>query len=215
MKVIGKRVLQFTVSAAATTALAFFLVGVIGSPAVHTPVLAFFLNWFVMTWVVVIAAVWQLNLSLVPSYYKIRSFEINGRLYEWLGVRLLKKLLRRGPLSALNPKVRLTGGRSALPELEQNMRDAETGHAFVFITMVVITIYPLLQGWWRAVGWWLMFNVLLNVYPIMLQRYNRSRLGLLAERLERPKPIEDAEQDCAAQTPNSLVDRGTKPDDDE
>jgi len=184
-----KTIIQILVSLVATAVLVIFFVWASDSPAVHNPAFAFVLNWLVLVWVMVIAGVFQSHLSLGPQYYRIRTFERNGRIYERLGVSFLKKLLHRGPLSTLNPKVRLSGGRSALSELEQNMRAAETGHMVVFLTMLVISGYPLLQGWWQAFGWWLLFNVLINVYPVMLQRCNRARLSLLVERLERSKAI--------------------------
>ena len=33
------------------------------------------------------------------------------------------------------------------------------------------------RGWWGAARWTLLFDVLLNGYPVMLQRYNRALLG--------------------------------------
>jgi hypothetical protein len=182
-----KKIPQVVVSAAITAPLVFLLVRVSGSPAIHNPFFAFCLNLFVMVWVVVNAGVWRLHLSLGPRYYHIRAFEKNGRIYKSLGIRLLKKLLRRGPLSILNPELRLSEGRSALSKLDQKMRDAETGHVVVFATMLTITAYPVLQGWWKATAWWLLFNVLINIYPVMLQRYNRARLELLVDRLERSR----------------------------
>ena len=36
--------------------------------------------------------------------------------------------------------------------------------------------YALLNGWLDAVAWILLFNILVNGYPIMLQRCNRIKL---------------------------------------
>ena len=187
LKAMLKKIAQVLVTAAITAPLVFLLVRVSGNHAIQHPVFAFCLNMFVMVWVVVIVGVWQLHLSLGARYYHIRDCEKSGHIYERLGIRLLKKLLRRGPLSILNPELRLSEGRSALSKLDQKMRGAETGHVVVFVTMLTITAYPLLQGWWKATAWWLLFNVLINIYPVMLQRYNRARLELLVDRLERSR----------------------------
>lgn len=59
---------------------------------------------------------------------------------------------------------------------------AETGHAFIFVLMLLFSSYALLRGWFDAVGWMLAFNVIINGYPIMLQRYNRIKLQELIQR---------------------------------
>jgi hypothetical protein len=66
--------------------------------------------------------------------------------------------------------------------LDHEMRQAETGHVFIFMLMVLFSGYAWLRGWFDAVGWLLAFNVIINGYPIMLQRYNRIRLQKLSQR---------------------------------
>jgi hypothetical protein len=56
------------------------------------------------------------------------------------------------------------------------MRKAETGHALIFVLVLLFVGYGLLKGWLDAVAWTLLFNILINGYPIMLQRYNRIKL---------------------------------------
>ena len=62
------------------------------------------------------------------------------------------------------------------------MRKAETVHVYIFLLMLVFISYALLNGWFDAVGWMLAFNILINGYPIMLQRYNRIMLQELIQR---------------------------------
>jgi hypothetical protein len=45
----------------------------------------------------------------------LRAFDRDGRVYQRLGVRLVKLLLRRGPLAAFNPDLHLPAERT--PEL--------------------------------------------------------------------------------------------------
>ncbi len=84
----------------------------------------------------------------------------------------------------------------ALRILENEMRKAETGHVLIFVLIFVFVGYALLQGWFDTVAWLLLFNILINGYPIMLQRYNRIKLqelickqdsGLI-EQMETHKP---------------------------
>ena len=46
--------------------------------------------------------------------------------------------------------------------------------------------YAMLRQWFDATGWMLAFNVFINGYSIMLQRYNRSKLqGLIQQQRRR------------------------------
>ena len=139
-------------------------------------VFAFAVNWLAMCWMGTAGRV--LRLPLPERYFEIRDFERSGRLYEALGVRLVKSVVRRGPLHLFNPGLRLPAERTPaqLGELEQRMREPETGHVWVFVIVTLVTAHAATRGWWSAAGWTMAFNVALNVYPVMLQRYNRRWL---------------------------------------
>ncbi|MCZ7628999.1 MAG: hypothetical protein M5U19_07990 [Microthrixaceae bacterium] len=58
--------------------------------------------WLPMTW---LGTMSRLVAPRLPDrFHRLHAFELNGRLYEMLGVRLFKRLLRRGPLAAFNPR---------------------------------------------------------------------------------------------------------------
>ena len=96
-------------------------------------------------------------------------------------------LVRRGPLAifSLNLRFPLEKTVPVLRLLEGKMRNAETMHILIFLIMFLFIGYALFQGWLDAVGWLLFFNCLLNVYPVMLQRYNRIRLQALIQQQEQ------------------------------
>ncbi len=166
------------------TALTVFLAGYfIDFMGARNPVFAFAINWLVMTLVAILGSALHITMPLPPAYYRIRPFEANGRLYEALGVRIFKIILIRSPLALLNPTIHYKGDRSALFDLESKMRDSETGHLFIFIIMILIVIHMAIEGWWNFATWLMVFNIFFNVYPIMLQRYNRARLAPLIERM--------------------------------
>ena len=112
------------------------------------------------------------------SYHELRRFEQDGRLYELVGVKAAKQLLRRGPLAVFNPDLHLPAERTPerLAHLEQRMKDAEASHAILFVAIMAVVVNAVARGWWVAAGSTLLFDVLLNGYPVMLQRYNRARL---------------------------------------
>jgi len=168
-----KKLVLFTVATAAAIPLILWAWGSFGF---RSPVSAFLVNWLAMSWMAVIGQV--VHLSFAPGYYRVKAFERTGQVYERVGIRLFKKLVRRGPLSILSPTLRFPKEETiaALQGLLSEMRKAETGHALIFVFMLLVVGYVLLNGWLDAVVWTLLFNIVINGYPIMLQRYNRIKL---------------------------------------
>jgi len=142
----------------------------------RSPTFALLLNWLAMSWVAIAGQ--AVHFSLPHGYYSIKRFERTGQIYERLGVRLFKRLVRRGPLTLLSPTLRFPKDRTtaALRHLEYEMRKAETGHVYIFVLMLLCTSLALLMQWFDAVGWMLACSVIINGYPVMLQRYNRIKL---------------------------------------
>lgn len=172
-----KKPLLLTVATVATASLILWTCGSFGF---RSPVSALLINWLAMSWMAVIGQV--VHFSFAPGYFDAKPFERTGQVYERLGIRLFKKLVRRGPLSIFSPTLRFPKERTiaALQGLESEMRKAETGHALIFAVMLLFVGYAALRGWLDAVVWMLLFNILINGYPIMLQRYNRIKLqGLI------------------------------------
>jgi Glycosyl-4,4'-diaponeurosporenoate acyltransferase len=137
---------------------------------------AFLVVWAPMTWLGTVSRVFQPRLP--RRYHELRDFERDPWLYEVLGVRLVKRLLRRGPLAVFNPGLHLPAERSPerLAELEQGMNDAEASHIVLLVAMLGVVINAAARGWWVAAGLTLLFDVLMNGYPVILQRYNRALL---------------------------------------
>jgi hypothetical protein len=137
---------------------------------------AFVAVWAPMTWLGTVSRVVQPRL---PAWvHELRPFERDGRLYERLGVRAAKRLLRRGPLAAFNPDLHLPA--EPTPErvrhLDGRMRDAEASHLILFVATLAVVANAVVRGWWGAAAWTSAFDLLLNGYPVMLQRYNRAML---------------------------------------
>jgi hypothetical protein len=137
---------------------------------------AFLVVWAPMTWLGTLSRIIQPRLP--PRYHALRNFERDPRLYELLGVKLVKRLLRRGPLAVFNPGLHLPAERSPerLAELEQRMKDAEASHFLLLVALLGVVINAAARGWWVAAGLTLVFDVVLNGYPVMLQRHNRILL---------------------------------------
>lgn len=118
-------------------------------------------------------------MHLPERFHRLRRFEIDGRVYERLGVGVVKKLLRRGPATWFNPRLHMPASRDpdSLDRLDAAMRTAEATHAVLFVATLPVVVHAIARRWWAAAAWTLVFDLLINGYPVMLQRYNR---GLLA-----------------------------------
>lgn len=137
---------------------------------------AFVVVWAPMAWLGTISRV--LPPRLPRGWYRLRPWERDGRVYERLGVPWAKRLLRRGPLAWFNPGLHLPEQRSAeqLRRLERGMEVAEASHALLAAATLVVVLHAAARGWWLAAALTLVFDLLMNGYPVMLQRYNRSLL---------------------------------------
>jgi hypothetical protein len=163
--------------AGATAIAAMVLVQALRALGGRSAWFAFLVVWVPMAWLGTVSRL--VRPRLPGAYHDLRPFERDGRLYERLGVVLVKRLLRRGPLAAFNPDLHLPVERTPekLAHLDQRMRDAEASHFILFVATLGVVAHAVARGWWGAAAWTLLFDVLLNGYPVMLQRYNRALLG--------------------------------------
>jgi len=172
-----KLALKILLVAAVTGAFGALLLWLARACGPRSAGFAFLLVWLIMCWVALVSLTFPLRLP--PAYYALRPGERDGRRYERLGVLVAKRLLRRGPLHWLTPRLHFPRVRDAqgLAKLEAGMRRAETDHVYMFLVVVAVIVHAIVRGWWDAAAWTLLFNVLINGYPVMLQRYNRGRLA--------------------------------------
>ena len=152
---------------------------------------AFTVVWLPMVMVGVLSRLVQVRLP--GRYHELRRFERSGRVYERIGVGVVKWILRRGPLAVFNPDLHLPVEHTPakLAHLDQRMRDAEASHAVLFVATLPIVVHAAVRGWWVAAAGTLLFDVLMNGYPVILQRYNRARLAARFVNLAPSDPLVD------------------------
>lgn len=124
----------------------------------------------------------ELFFRQAPDEYRFWQWEHNGRIYQRMGLAVFRWVLLHTPLQRLNPNVRLKSGRSDFDRLLRSQRAAEGSHTIA----CVITLA--LAGWYSLTGrvvvafWLFVINIPLNLYPIMLQRWNRGRVQVAQHR---------------------------------
>jgi hypothetical protein len=165
---------------ATTTAVAVALLVFAGEVGIRSIPFTFFVNAFLLVWAVIVQR--TIRLSFRESCYRCQPFEQSGRLYRWMGVHIFKRLMASRLWRAFNPDFRWTGRQTGLAAWKQTTCDAETAHALVFVLVLLITGYVAGKGWLSTAGWLLLFNILINGYPVMLQRLNRARIEMVLQR---------------------------------
>ena len=168
--------------AGVTTGMAAFMAWSLRAFGARSARFAFLVVWLPLAWFALLWRILGLRrpvLRLPAQVHALRPVEVDGRVYELLGVRVAKWLLRRRPLAAFAPVLRLPAEPTpaALADLDERMQQAEALHETLLVVTLGVVVNAAVRGWWRTAGWTLLFNILGNGYPAMLQRYNRARLA--------------------------------------
>lgn len=121
-------------------------------------------------------AAWRLP----TSYYELRAWEAQGRLYGHLGVRRFRFCVLDGPILSrwLRPAEprRSFLTRMQLLAWSDRSRAAERHHCAAML-MSLPSVYIAGRSGHRGMATYLILgNIFFNVYPILLQRYTRGRL---------------------------------------
>lgn len=111
------------------------------------------------------------------SYYHQKSWERRGEIYEYLGINFYRKLLVWTGWEKLNKKANpVEKTTRSLTHLHYQTKQSELGHVIIFLIVLGFNVFVALKFGILGSMWLLVFNILLNLYPILLQRYNRPRL---------------------------------------
>jgi hypothetical protein len=100
-------------------------------------------------------------------------------LYRWVGVGWVKQIVAT-PLWPLlhgfEPPPKLKNRRELLDRTEHMARGSEICHAATFILAFFVALICMAVGRISQALWILAFNLVLNGYPVMLQRVHRWRI---------------------------------------
>lgn len=130
--------------------------------------------------------------KLSDWYFAPKSFERSGKVYEKLGIRKFHKLYLAtygkflsnisGQKNWLNPY-----SIEELKNCQKSRNFDETAHILGSLIMAGITTSDIITGDYQDVLREVITNTIINVYPIMMQRYNRNRLISLEKSLSERK----------------------------
>ncbi len=119
-----------------------------------------------------------LNSELSSSYYDSKNWEQKGKVYEKFGVTIFRKILVLiGWEKVIRKSTPIEKNTSALKNLYLQTKKSEFNHLIILIIVSVATVCVAIQYGVIKSLWLVILNVLLNLYPILLQRYNRPRIA--------------------------------------
>jgi hypothetical protein len=133
----------------------------------------------------------DLVLRRMPFYAWMSSRYLfaNSKTYESLGVERFRQILLKTPLRMFNTNIKLPKNRDLqlLQDIRKHIATAEVSHWVGFAVMMVLTVYA-----WSSYGpkiglSFVFFNTVGNLYPCLLQQYNKRRLYQLIAVMERRK----------------------------
>ena len=127
-------------------------------------------------------------ISFLPvSWYSVHRFEANGRFYEGLGVKAIRALVSNGDLINRFVRRRFPGYRvyafaKRIDKVTKDGRSNELSHLISFGGGLVVAVYAWRIGWTDWAVWLTLANLLVNLYPVLVQRYTRARIEKITSR---------------------------------
>jgi hypothetical protein len=147
----------------------------------HSFLFAWVLNFMLMLGVLYITETFKPR--LISTYYNSKKWEAEGEIYKWFGVDVFRKILVWVGWEKLNKSSNpVKKNLDTLKQLEYRTRQSEFGHLIIFFVVLIFNFvvafrYGIIQSLWLF-----FLNIVLNVYPIVVQRYNRPRLQNIINR---------------------------------
>ena len=140
------------------------------------------LNFLLMIWMSIVETL--LILDLKSSYFNSHPIEAEGKIYKYLGVHYFRKLLVLiGWEKSRKKETPIRKSLILLEYYEYRTRASEFGHGIIAIIIAIISVYVCILYSFKETIWLILFNIILNIYPMMVQRYNRPRVRRVIEKL--------------------------------
>lgn len=132
---------------------------------------------FIQTWNLMLIGFFFLQafkyFRLPQNYYQKIKIE-SATLYKIFGVNLFRIVLINSFFRHLNKRVYLKGKSTEyLKVFVEETKQSETSHIISMMCTLIIQIIYLNLGYLYQFYWLSIFTILLNIYPILLQRMNR------------------------------------------
>ena len=127
-----------------------------------------------------------LNSILVKTeYYKKLSnlnFITNKALNKNIGIEYFKWIVKNSFFKFFNQKIKLKNKKMELTEIRKEMTLAEISHLIGFVFVTFFAIYKSITHNYLFGLTIMIVNILMNLYPSLLQQENKRRIDKLIKR---------------------------------
>ena len=114
------------------------------------------------------------------------DFVENEKLNKYIGVDVIKWIVKNTPFKYFNQTIKIKGRieKTGLIKLRQDMTSSEISHliGFAFVLIVALLIF-LKTKFFLGMVIILTINILMNLYPSLLQQQNKRRIDKLLKKL--------------------------------
>lgn len=153
-------------------------------PDLHPFVFALSLSWMIAC---AGGATSNVFFRLDPTWFRPASWECNGTPYQWIDIHAFRWILLHTPLGWLGP-LALRSGRSDIDRLLREMNSVEGRHAVAAVLSFAVAAAYAVASHTAIATWLALITIPLNVYPVVLQRWNRGRVLRLCRRVDARNP---------------------------
>ncbi len=116
------------------------------------------------------------------EYYKVLSnlnFITSKELNQYLGIEYFKWIVKNTFFKFFNQKIKLNNKKADLIDIRREMSIAEIGHLIGFIFVTIAALYKTIPQNYLFGLTIMGVNILMNLYPVLLQQENKRRLDRL------------------------------------
>lgn len=153
----------------------------VSQPDRNPAIFALSLSWLILLFAGALFG--EFYLKLDTKHFRFAKWELEGRVYEWVGIRAFQWILSTVRWNWVTPDSRIKSGRSDLDRLLKVLNQSEGLHKVSGVVTAVVAAANFYRGH-ALIGFWLFgINIILNIYPVMLQRWNRGRIFQVQRRL--------------------------------
>ena len=169
--------------------LSYYLIMAIlsSSPTDYNIVLTILNSWGVTAFITGVFAflgfVFSTHRLIGLKYYKIRNSNLLVKGYNLLGVALFRRALLFFFWGIKKNRVNyFNGTKGGLNNFIYESKQSEFGHLTAFILIFPVSILFLIKGFLLYAIVTSTFNIIGNLYPLILQRYHRIRIEKILNR---------------------------------
>ena len=138
-----------------------------------------------MSWLIAITVAFASSaifFRLNPTLFSLANWEKQGEIYDRAGIRAFRWVLLHSPLGWINPNFHWRASRIDCDRLLREMNSGEAVHWLTCVVWVMVAISHFVHGFVVYGYAMLLVRIPFDLYPIMLQRWNRGRVWRVLRR---------------------------------